>query len=91
MRVSGCTVHLVDSGVDSGPVIAQAVVPIVPGDDAATRHARIQRVEHVLLPRVIDAIARGAVQLEPELRVHVPPNPDTALFSLPAPAPRSGS
>jgi phosphoribosylglycinamide formyltransferase-1 len=83
MRFSGCSVHLVDSGVDTGPVIAQAVVPILPGDDAATLHARIQRVEHILFPRVIDAIARGAIELQPQLRVHVPADADSALFSLP--------
>jgi phosphoribosylglycinamide formyltransferase 1 len=83
VRVSGCSVHLVDSGIDSGAVIAQAVVPILPNDDARTLHARIQAAEHVLFPRVIAAIARGAIELSPELRVHSLPDPDTALFSLP--------
>jgi phosphoribosylglycinamide formyltransferase-1 len=82
MRVSGCSVHVVDGGVDTGPVIAQAAVPILPSDDAARLHARIQRVEHVLLPRVIDAIARGEVVLGPELRVHAQSDPDATLFSL---------
>jgi len=82
MRVSGCSVHVVDSGVDTGPVIAQAAVPILPDDDAERLHARIQRVEHVLLPRVIDAIARGAVTLGPELCVHAPPDPASTLYSL---------
>ena len=85
VRVSGCSVHLVDHGVDTGEVIAQAVVPVLPNDDAATLHARIQKVEHVLLPRVIDAIARGAIELSPTLRVHSLPDADTALFSLPNP------
>jgi len=82
MRVSGCSVHVVDSGVDTGPVIAQAAVPILPGDHAEQLHARIQRVEHVLLPRVIDAIARGQVALGPELRVHAQADPDSTLYSL---------
>lgn len=82
MRVSGCSVHVVDHGVDTGPIIAQAVVPILPADDAEQLHARIQRVEHVLLPRVIDAIARGEVALGPELRVHARANPEGTLFSL---------
>jgi phosphoribosylglycinamide formyltransferase-1 len=90
VRVSGCSVHLVDHGVDTGPVIAQGVVPVLSDDDAATLHARIQRVEHVLLPRVVAAIASGAIELEPRLRVHTPPDADTALFSLPdATRPRS--
>ena len=85
VRVSGCSVHLVDHGVDTGPVIAQAVVPVLPADDPQALHARIQRVEHVLLPRVIDAIACGAIELNPVLRVHSLPAADTALFSLPDP------
>jgi phosphoribosylglycinamide formyltransferase-1 len=69
VRVSGCTVHVVDSGVDTGPIIAQAAVPVLPSDDAHALHTRIQRAEHMLLPLVIDAIARGAIVLEPELRI----------------------
>lgn len=61
VRMSGCTVHLVDAGVDTGPILAQGAVPVLPGDDAATLHARIQTVEHVLLPFVIDAIGRRAI------------------------------
>lgn len=82
MRLSGCSVHVVDGGVDTGPIIAQAAVPILPGDDAERLHARIQRVEHVLLPRVIDALARGEITLGPELRVDARPHPDSTLFSL---------
>ena len=50
---TGCTVHLVDAGVDTGPVLGQARVPIEPGDDAESLHARIQEAEHELYPRVI--------------------------------------
>lgn len=59
VRLAGCTVHQVDAGVDTGPVLAQAAVPVLPGDDAASLHARIQAQEHRLLPGVVDAIARG--------------------------------
>lgn len=59
VRLSGCTVHLVDAGVDTGPILAQAAVPVLPADDAASLHARIQVQEHRLFPAVIDAIARG--------------------------------
>jgi phosphoribosylglycinamide formyltransferase 1 len=65
VRISGCTVHLVDRGVDTGAILAQAAVPVLPSDDVATLHARIQRVEHELFPRVIDWIARGALALDP--------------------------
>ncbi|MEM7605269.1 MAG: phosphoribosylglycinamide formyltransferase [Myxococcota bacterium] len=59
VRVSGCTVHLVDGGVDTGPVLAQASVPVFQDDDETALHARIQQVEHQLLPFVLDAIALG--------------------------------
>jgi phosphoribosylglycinamide formyltransferase-1 len=64
-RVSGCTVHLVDEGTDTGPTLAQAAVPVQPGDDAASLHARIQRVEHRLLPAVVRAVADGRLTLGP--------------------------
>jgi phosphoribosylglycinamide formyltransferase 1 len=63
VRISGCTVHLVDAGVDTGPVLAQAAVPLHHGDDAATLHLRIQAAEHALLPAVVHAIATGAIEL----------------------------
>lgn len=69
VRVSGCTVHVADAGVDTGPIIAQAVVPVLEGDDAEQLHARIQRAEHRLLPAVIDAIARGEIELGARVRV----------------------
>jgi phosphoribosylglycinamide formyltransferase 1 len=50
---SGATVHLVDEGVDSGPVLAQARVPVLAGDTAQSLHRRIQSVEHRLLPEVV--------------------------------------
>ncbi|MBN8612327.1 MAG: phosphoribosylglycinamide formyltransferase [Deltaproteobacteria bacterium] len=63
VRISGCTVHLVDAGVDTGPILAQAAVPVLPGDDEGSLQSRIQRCEHALLPRVIDLIARGEITL----------------------------
>ncbi|MDB4988814.1 MAG: Phosphoribosylglycinamide formyltransferase [Myxococcaceae bacterium] len=61
--ISGCTVHVVDAGVDTGPVLAQAAVPVLPSDDASSLHARIQRAEHALLPAVVNAVARGTLLL----------------------------
>jgi phosphoribosylglycinamide formyltransferase 1 len=60
-RVSGCTVHLVDSGLDSGPIIAQAAVPVLDGDDEAALTARILTEEHRLYPAALRAIAEGRV------------------------------
>ena len=56
--VTGCTVHFVDEGMDSGEVIAQAEVPILPGDTPESLHARIQEAEHQLYPEWIGRFAR---------------------------------
>lgn len=50
---TGCTVHYVDSGMDSGPILGQAKVPVLPGDTPETLHARIQVAEHTLYPAMI--------------------------------------
>lgn len=63
-RFSGCTVHLVDGGVDTGPIIIQAVVPILPGDTAETLAARILEQEHKIYPRAIQLIAQGRVHVK---------------------------
>jgi phosphoribosylglycinamide formyltransferase-1 len=59
---TGCTVHYVDLGMDTGEIIAQEAVPVFPGDTAATLHARIQVAEHALYPRVIGEFARWTSQ-----------------------------
>ena len=59
---SGCTVHHVDAGMDTGPIILQAKVPVLPDDDAASLHARIQIQEHSLYPRAISKIAKIATE-----------------------------
>jgi phosphoribosylglycinamide formyltransferase-1 len=64
VRVAGCTVHLVDRGTDTGPIVAQSVVPVLPGDDEEALKARILIEEHRLLPRVLQWIAEGRVHVE---------------------------
>lgn len=60
VRVTGCTVHLVDSGVDTGPVLAQQAVDVRPDDDETSLHERIKTVERVLLPEVVrQMLTRG--------------------------------
>ncbi len=61
---TGVTVHFVDEQVDHGPIIAQRPVPVLAGDDPASLHARLQTVEHELLPAVVAAFARGALAVE---------------------------
>lgn len=57
VRVTGCTVHLVDQGVDTGPVLAQAAVEVQGGDDESTLHERIKSVERPLLVQTVAALA----------------------------------
>jgi len=59
--VTGCTVHFVDSGMDTGEIIAQSEVPVLPGDTPETLHARIQEAEHELYPEVLARFARRAI------------------------------
>jgi phosphoribosylglycinamide formyltransferase-1 len=62
-RVAGCTVHFVDEGTDTGPVIVQAVVPIEDDDDEATLSARILVQEHRIYPQAVQWFAEGRLSL----------------------------
>ena len=62
-KVAGCTVHLVDQGIDTGPILAQRAVPVLDGDTAASLHARIQEAERALYPAVVAAWARGDIRV----------------------------
>jgi phosphoribosylglycinamide formyltransferase-1 len=62
-RVTGCTVHLVDSGVDTGPVLAQAPVEVRDGDDETSLHGRIKDVERTVLVDVVGRMVRGGWQV----------------------------
>jgi phosphoribosylglycinamide formyltransferase-1 len=62
VKVTGCTVHFVDSGVDTGRIIAQRAVPVLADDDEASLSERIHVVEHELLVEVLQEIAAGKVQ-----------------------------
>jgi phosphoribosylglycinamide formyltransferase 1 len=63
-RVTGCTVHFVDGGTDTGPIVAQAAVPVLEGDDEESLRLRILAREHELLPCVLQWIADGRVTVE---------------------------
>jgi phosphoribosylglycinamide formyltransferase-1 len=64
VKVTGCTVHFVDRGVDTGPIILQEAVPVLPDDDAATLHRRIQQAEWRLLPEAVRLYAEGRLRVE---------------------------
>jgi phosphoribosylglycinamide formyltransferase-1 len=64
VKFTGATVHFVDHGIDSGPIIAQRTVPVLPGDTPATLHTRIQEAERVVYPATIAALARGAIRVQ---------------------------
>ncbi|GAB3018238.1 phosphoribosylglycinamide formyltransferase [Mycobacterium bourgelatii] len=61
VKVTGCTVHLVDAGVDTGPILAQQPIPVLADDDEETLHERIKVTERQLLVDVVAAIATGGV------------------------------
>jgi phosphoribosylglycinamide formyltransferase 1 len=61
VKVTGCTVHLVDAGTDTGPILAQQAVPVLDDDNEQTLHERIKVVERRLLVDVIAAVATGGV------------------------------
>ena len=64
VKATGCTVHFVDAGVDSGAIIGQQTVPVLDDDTAATLHERIHAAEHELYPKCVAAIARGEILVQ---------------------------
>ncbi|MFK4185873.1 phosphoribosylglycinamide formyltransferase [Streptomyces sparsogenes] len=64
VKVTGCTVHLVDDGVDTGPIIAQGVVEVRDEDDESALHERIKEVERSLLVEVVGRLARNGYRIE---------------------------
>jgi phosphoribosylglycinamide formyltransferase-1 len=64
VKVTGCTVHFVDAGVDAGPIIGQQTVPVLDNDTPENLHARIQAAEHELYPKCVGAVARGELSVQ---------------------------
>ncbi len=62
-KVAGCTVHFVDAGIDSGPIIIQAAVPVMDDDTPETLHARIQVEEHRIYPEALRLLAAGRLEI----------------------------
>ena len=83
VRITGCTVHVVDETLDGGPIVAQEAVPIQAGDDEAALHERIKQTEHRLLPRAVALLVAGAVAIDGRRT-----NLDLARADAALPAPR---
>ena len=86
VRLAGCTVHFVRPEVDSGPIIVQAAVPVLPDDTAESLAARVLREEHRCLPLAIRLIAQGRVSVAGERCIVDAPAPDGTLVN---PTPRA--
>lgn len=81
VKLAGCTVHFVDEGTDTGPILAQAAVPVLPDDDEAALAKRIQAEEHQLYPLAVRLVAEGRVQMEGRV-VRIRAEPATGHLSL---------
>jgi phosphoribosylglycinamide formyltransferase-1 len=84
-RFSGCTVHFVRAAMDDGPIIAQAVVPVLPGDDAESLAARILAHEHRIYPLVVSLIAQSRVRVTDDRVTIVDAHPPMGSMINPAP------
>ncbi|WP_305041799.1 phosphoribosylglycinamide formyltransferase [Geoalkalibacter sp.] len=84
-RFSGCTVHFVDGGLDTGPIIIQSVVPILENDNEESLSARILAQEHLIYPRAVQLFAEGRLRVEGRrVRVLPPADPAEAVLFNPA-------
>jgi len=98
VRVHGCTAHLVTAGVDEGPIVAQAAVPVLPDDTEATLAARVLAAEHRIFPAALGWLAAGRVTIEagralvaggaPASGTLLNPLPDIAGRRIPPPTQR---
>ena len=70
-KVSGCTIHFVDEGMDHGPIILQDTVPVLDGDTEETLAARVLEKEHILYPRAIELFVDGRLELLDDRHVRI--------------------
>jgi len=75
VRVHGASVHFVTPTLDHGPIVAQAAVPIMAGDDAAALASRVLAVEHIIYPRAVRWFVEGRLAIDGERVVLTPPEP----------------
>ncbi|WP_255466822.1 phosphoribosylglycinamide formyltransferase [Roseicella aquatilis] len=98
LRLHGCTVHLVSAGVDEGPILAQAAVPVLPDDTAASLAARVLEQEHRIYPAALAWLAAGRVRVAAGRAVveGIPPaqgalaNPLPGTLPFPTPSGHTG-
>ncbi|MFQ5442920.1 MAG: phosphoribosylglycinamide formyltransferase [Thermodesulfobacteriota bacterium] len=82
VKFAGCTVHFVDKGMDTGPIIIQAAVPVLDGDTVESLSARILAEEHRILPQAIELFAKGKLKIEGRkvfVEGHPGADPDSAV------------
>ena len=81
VKAHGCTVHFVTPELDHGPIVAQGVVPVLPGDTAEALAARVLKLEHVLYPRAVRWFLDGKLRIEKGVvRLDEPRDHDQTLF-----------
>jgi phosphoribosylglycinamide formyltransferase-1 len=81
-KITGCTVHFVREEMDTGPIVAQAAVPVLDGDSPESLAARVLEAEHKLYPHALSLVASGAVRVDGERVIGTPqPGGQTALYS----------
>lgn len=84
VKVSGCTVHFVDEGMDTGPIIIQAVVPVFQDDTEESLSERILKFEHKIYPEAIRLFSQGRIEIEGrKVRIKGAINPDTYIVNPP--------
>lgn len=84
VKLSGCTVHIVRPDMDSGPIIAQAAVPVLPGDTVDELAARVLAAEHRLYPLALGLLASGRVRIEGERAIVIGDGERAAMLVNPA-------
>ena len=84
-KISGCTVHFVRAEMDEGPIVAQAVVPVLADDTAETLALRVLEAEHRLYPHALALVASGAVSVQGERVIDTNNQAPVPLFSPPVP------
>ena len=75
VKVSGCTVHFVDEGTDSGPIIMQKAVPVLDDDTEETLAARVLKEEHIIFPKAVSLYADGRLRVDGRHVTILPANP----------------